>query len=159
MNAIEQAIETAVPEARAARLALYAAGGLLVAAGIAFAFWWVFIQPHELHRQAAQANADTLIQGGAAKAATDAMKITLDVQQHRAAIDVTTQGNQHAILSANGAAAPVDPALFGALHDALCLREVYKSEPDCAAVPPAGGGVGVAAPNDGSSAADNPGGG
>lgn len=144
VSEIEGAAESAVPQLRSVaivgRLALIAAGAALVA----LAYWWVFVHPHALKQQAAQAKADTVIQAGATQAATDAVKITVDVKQHAASIDAVTRGNEHAILSASGAAAPVDPAMFGALHDALCLHDAYQSEPDCAPVRTAGGRVGAA---------------
>ncbi|MDB5687863.1 MAG: hypothetical protein JWR77_2452 [Rhizorhabdus sp.] len=153
MSAIDDAAavaERAIPQARLAGLAVRGVLALIAVALIGFAIWWIFIHPAALKQQAAQGKADTAIQSGAAKAATDAIKITVDVQQHKAAIDATTGVNQHAILSAAGASAPVDPALLSALHDALCMREAYRAESDCAALHAAGGSVGAAEADPGS---------
>lgn len=142
MSALGDAVQIAAPQTRVAALAARLAAILLLAVVAGFAIWWFFVRPAGLKTEAAQARAGEKIQEGAAKAGADAVKITVDVNQHKAGIDAVTQGNQYAISHAQGAAAPIDPALARALHDALCLRDAYQHEPDCPAVPSLGGSVG-----------------
>lgn len=130
---------------------------LLLAALAIFLVWWFFVRPAQLAGDAVQARADSEIQAGATRAATDAINITVGVQDKRSAIDATTRSNQDAILSAAGAGAPVDPALYAALHDALCVRAAYQSEPDCAAMLAARGGIGAAEADAWGSTPDDPG--
>jgi hypothetical protein len=153
----EAAIHRIVPQTRLASLVAKILPYLLLAIVVGVAIWWIMIRPTQLARDGAQAKMDSAIQSGATKAATGALKITVDVQGQRAAIDAQTRSNQDAILSAAGASAPVDPAVYSALHDALCMRAAYQSEPDCAAVRAAGRGVGAAAADTGSGAAIDPG--
>lgn len=143
----------AVPALRGAKIGAVLIATLAAIGAIGFAFWWIFIHPHQLKQQAAQAKADSAIATGAQHAAQDAMKITLDVRQHAASIDVTTQRNRDAILSAPGAAAPIDAGLAAAVHAALCVRDAYRAEPDCAGLRGAGGGVGAAQSDAGGGAA------
>lgn len=154
---IEVATRRIFPGARLASLVAKILPYLMIAVLGCMLMWWFLIRPAQLAREGVQAKMDSAIQSGATKAATDALKITVDVQGQHAAIDAQTRSNQDAILSATGAGAPVDPAVYSALHDALCLRAAYQSEPDCAAVRAAGRGIGAAAANTGSGAAVDPG--
>ena len=145
LDRVEAVATVAAPQTLLAGLAVRLVSVAVVVGLIAFAIWWIFIHPAELRQQAAQGKADTEIAKAAAGAGADALKITVDVQQQKASIDATTGANQHAILSAAGASAPVDPELDRAMRAALCLREAYRAEPDCAPVPAIGGGLGPAA--------------
>ncbi|KQX19327.1 MULTISPECIES: hypothetical protein [unclassified Sphingomonas] len=153
-----EAIERIVPQTRLASLIRAILPYLLAALLAGFLLWWIFLRPAQLAREGAQARADSEIQAGATKAATDALNITVDVRDKRAAIDALTRSNQDAILSAAGAGAPVDPAVYSALHDALCLRAAYQSEPDCAAMRSAGGSIGPAEADTWGPTPDDPGG-
>lgn len=148
----EAVLHRIAPQARLTSLVAKILPYLLIAILGGVLIWWFFIRPAQLVREGEQAKMDSAIQSGATKAATGALKITVDVQGQRAAIDAQTRNNRDAILSAAGASAPVDPAVYSALHDALCLRAAYQPEPDCAAVRAAGGGVGAPAADTGRSA-------
>ncbi|MBO9380149.1 hypothetical protein GG804_25610 [Sphingomonas histidinilytica] len=149
----EAVLHRIAPQSRLASLVAKFLPYLLIAILGGVLIWWLFIRPAQLAREGEQAKMDSAIQSGATKAATGALKIAVDVQGQRAAIDAQTRSNQDAILSAAGAGAPVDPAVYSALHDALCLRAAYQSEPDCAAMRAIGRGIGPATADAGSGAA------
>ncbi len=149
----EAVLHRIAPQSRLASLAARILPYLLLAILSGVLIWWVLIRPAQLASEGAQAKMDSAIQSGATEAATDALKITVDVQGRHAAIDTQTRSNQDAILSAAGAGAPVDPAVYSALHDALCLRAAYQSEQDCAALRATGRGIGAATADAGSGAA------
>ena len=71
---------------------------------------------------------------GVSQAAQGSMGIVVRVQQEHQAIDATTARNDHAIKQAAGASSQA-PDVGAALDRALCLRDAYRGEPDCAPVP------------------------
>lgn len=146
---VRSAIEAVVPAARGARVLAGILAGLAAILLVGFLVWWLLVRPAAARREAAQAKGDAAVATHASEAAQAAVKITVDVDQKHAAIDATTSENDRAIKSSPGAMAPIDPGLARALHDALCLRDAYSGELDCAAVRPADRRVGPAAADPG----------
>lgn len=131
-----------LPSGRSARLTVYAVLALLGLGLLAFAAWWLFVRPRAAYVAAATAKVEAATANATAGAAQDALKLRIQVDQQHVAIDRITEGNGHAIQSAPGAAVALDPALDRAGRFALCLRDAYRTDPDCAALH--GGRVGAA---------------
>lgn len=71
-------------------------------------------------------------QAGAALASgQDASNVVGNRMDADAAEDTTTRENDHAIRTAPGANAPVDPALRDAALRGLCRRAAYRDNPKC----------------------------
>jgi hypothetical protein len=138
------AMKLRLPAARGARLALFAVAGLLVAGALAFALWWLFVRPRAAKVEAATARVEEATATGTAGASQDALKITVDVQQQRVAIDTITRENDRAIHIAAGSTEKVGPDVARAGRAALCLRAAYQHQPECSALRGAGEGVGPA---------------
>jgi hypothetical protein len=153
-GALMAVVHRIMPQSRLASLLLPLVAALAVAAIVGALLWWLFVRPVQIEQRARQAEVNATVQDGATKAASDALRITVDVNQAKRAIDDQTKVNQDAIYSAQGASAPVDPAVLDALNSALCMRRAYQSDRDCAAVRAAGRGVGAAQPDRGGGAAD-----
>lgn len=151
-DAEELAVEV-VPQARGARLALYAGAGLLAALLVGFVAWWIFIHPGQLRQQVGQATVDATLSSAGAGAATDALKIQVVHDREIVRIDATTKEGENAVHSAQGADAP-SPAVAAAMHDALCMYGAYAAEPDCAALRGNRESVGPTEPDTGSRPAD-----
>ena len=151
-----EALEAVLPQAKAGRVVAVVLAALAGLSLVAFGAWWLFVRPHQALQDAKQAQLDSGIARGAAAAGADAVVITHRVDLERRAIDARTEENDNAIKSAAGADQPVDPAVFAALHDALCLRNAYQSASDCAALRGAGGRVGPAGADAGGGPADTP---
>ncbi len=151
---VDASLHQIAPQSRLVSLAARILPYLLGAVLLGLVIWWVLIRPSQLEQAGAQAKADSTLQAGAAQAGVDAVGVTRDVAEQHGAIDTQTRSNQRAILSASGADAPVDDHVFSALHDALCMRRAYQSEPDCAAMRAAGGGFGPAEPDAGGGSAE-----
>jgi hypothetical protein len=129
-------------------LALVTLIGLMLAGALAFAMWWLFLRPRAAKVGAATARVEAATATGTAGASQDALKITVDVQQQRVAIDSITRGNDHAIHAANGSTNSVGPDPDRAGRAALCLRNAYKRDPVCAALRGDGESVGPAGADD-----------
>ncbi|PZU10044.1 hypothetical protein [Sphingomonas sp.] len=136
------------------RLVALGAAVLAAIALAAFLTWWFLVRPRQAQTQAATSTASAVIAGHGEKAAVEAMGIQQDVNQRRDARRALTSENDHALKSAAGASSPVDPAFARAFHNAVCLRDAYRAEPDCEAVQAAGGRIGAAEADAGSDAAD-----
>jgi hypothetical protein len=98
--------------------------------------------------QLAAASAQAVVASGQAAAVQSAAAIA-DQGAQRAALDITVhEENEHAIQTAQGATAPLAPALNGAGRDGLCRYDAYADDPGCvglrggdpAVLPQAGGG-------------------
>ena len=156
MNVIadaEAVAETVAPQLRVARWAVYLIGLLVAAAVVGFLVWWVVIRPRQAHVAAATARVEAATSAATAGAAQDTTKITLDVVQHRAAIDVTTQENARAIYAAPRAADSIGADLDRVGRAALCLRDAYQSDPGCSALRRDAEGGGAAPTDTGNAAA------
>jgi type II secretory pathway component PulM len=128
----------ATPRGRTAKLVAVGVGALPAIALLGFVMWWFFVRPRAARIEAAGAHAEAVVAAHGEQAATAAIGITRDVIALQRAVDRLTEENDHAIRSATDAATR-NPAVARALHDALCLRDAYKLEPDCSAVQTAGG--------------------
>jgi hypothetical protein len=137
-------VKLRLPAAQGARLALLAVAGLVVAGVLAFAVWWLFLRPRAAKVEAATARVEAATAAGTAGTAQDALKITVDVQQQRVAIDTITRENDRAIHIAAGATDQVGADVARAGRAALCLRAAYQHQPECAALRGTGEGVGAA---------------
>jgi hypothetical protein len=133
-----------LPAARGARLALLAVCGLLLAGVLAFALWWVFLRPRAAKVEAATARVEAATATGTAGASKEALKITVDVQQQRVAIDTITRENDRAIQIAAGSTDAVGPDVARAGRAALCLRAAYQHQPECLALRGTGESIGAA---------------
>jgi hypothetical protein len=155
MNADELAgnLVSATPQGRSLKLAAIGVIGLSVIILLAFATWWFVVRPRAAQVEAAGAHAEAVVADHGEQAATAAIGITRDVAGLQRAIDKLTEENDHAIRSAADAETH-NPAVARALHDALCLRDAYKSESDCTAVQAASGRLGPAETNAGSVSAE-----
>jgi hypothetical protein len=85
----------------------------------------------EVIRARAEAVAQAERAEGVSRAAQGSMDVVVRVQQQRQAIDATTVRNDHAIKQALGSGDQA-PGVGAALDRALCLRDAYRGEPDCA---------------------------
>lgn len=68
---------------------------------------------------------------------SDAANTTGDVASRQADEDALTGENDHAIRTAPGADAPVDPAARDAALASLCRRAAYRGDPKCVRFTPA----------------------
>lgn len=125
-----------VPQIRQAKIVIAAIGLAIGALLLGALFYWFFIRPQNLAADAAKSKGEAAIARHTAAAGETALKIVDDTRQAHAAVDATTERNDHAIKSAVGADTPI-PGVARALHDALCMRRAYQSEPDCVAMRPA----------------------
>lgn len=139
----EKEVAAAVTGRAWAKLAIYAVAAILV-----IALLWICI--HRLFfagREAQQQHANDVVQTGQAAAAAEgsakAVETVRQVHDEYHRIDLVTRRNEDAITHATGAEATA-PDVARALHDALCLRDAYRGEPDCAGVQPAAEGIGAA---------------
>lgn len=148
----ELAVEAAVPETRLVKPILYAIGALLVAGALILLWWLVIGRPRAMHVQAATARVQAATSTATAGAAQDALKLRIQVDQQHVAIDRITEGNAHAIQSAPGAAAAIDPALDRVGRAALCMRSAYSADPGCVALRGDGGRLGTVGADAGSGA-------
>lgn len=105
-----------------------AGGSAIVAVALAC---WLITTPARQHQAAAEAHADVVITGAQQKAASDAVAVVVGSAARETAIDQTTRDNRDAILSAPGAAAPVDPAVGDAGRRSICLRQSAAGDPAC----------------------------
>ncbi len=149
---LETAVETAVPQARVARMVLIAACILLAGAALGFLLWWVLVRPAQAERQAAVSHAEAATATATTGAATDTVHIVVDHNQADAAIVARIQENTHAILSAKGASDQVAPDVARAGRAALCLSPAYRAAAECVALSQAGQGDGAARGDAGSAA-------
>jgi hypothetical protein len=85
-----------------------------------------------------RAQAETVVQAeraeGITEASTQSMDIVVRVREAHGSIDATTTRNDHAIKQAPEASTAA-PGVADRLQRALCLRDAYRGEPDCAPLP------------------------
>lgn len=98
---------------------------------IALACWWLIASWQSGRTAKAEARlsrnqTEAAIASGASAVATIGQQIARE-----AAIDAITTENEHAILAAPGAAAPVGAELDAVARQRLCRRAVYRQHPDC----------------------------
>ena len=114
-----------MPGRRALIAALAAAALILLLALVAWHEW----------RAAGTAKAEMRLAAGQAGAALasgqDAGNAIGNRMDADAATDTITRENDHAIRTAPGADAPVDPALRDAALAGLCRRAAYRRDPKC----------------------------
>lgn len=114
-----------------AKLALKILAGLVALGIIVGAVLYFVTGPRRAKVEAAQATGSSIQSQATAKAAQDALKITVDNQAAHSRIDVVTHEATDAIRSAPGASAPIDPAADAAGRRALCLYDAYRAQPAC----------------------------
>lgn len=97
ISAVESAVETAVPQLRGARVAVYAILAAIAIAVVGFAVWWIFIHPGQQAAKIGQAKVDATMATKATDLALDgqtraqageAQKVTVDVRVQKGQIDV-----------------------------------------------------------------------
>lgn len=95
------------------------------------AAYWFLTSPSRARKETAVAQATTVTAEGQKAAAQDTIKIVVDSAAAHDRIDIVTQGNRDAILSAPGAAEAVGSGVHNAGLHALCLRDTYRLQPAC----------------------------
>lgn len=88
-------------------------------------------QARHAAQEAAQAKVDAGLASARSESAGDAVGTVSGAADRESAIDATSRENDHAIRSAPGASAPVDPAVAAAGRRALCLRHAYRDSEQC----------------------------
>lgn len=109
--------------------------GLAALLLVSWLIWAVAIRPGQKADEATAAKADTKIATGKVKAATDAVQV---IERHFNSVKeidrVTVQGNT-AIMAAPGASEQIPADVARAARAALCLQDIYHSDPACQFVP------------------------
>lgn len=105
--------------------------GALVLAGIG---WWILTEPGRQRARAVEAQTGQVLAEGRRDAATDAITVITGSHDRDASIDLQTKENDHAIRSAPGADARLDPGLDAATRRAICMRASARTDPACVAL-------------------------
>lgn len=136
-----------------ADIAIRAAAAFAIACFAFFLFHRIFIAPRQAREAVATAKLQAEMAKGDAAAAKEAIGTAVRIERKKVIVDRITLENDRDIKEAPGADLRL-PHLKSALDRALCLRDAYKSEPDCAAMPGAGGSLQAPGPDAGGSAAE-----
>lgn len=81
--------------------------------------------------EALKAHGAAIVAEGQAKAATDAVEVVVGQAGREADTEATTRTNRDAILSSDGASAPVPGAVGDAGRAAVCMRHSSRNDPAC----------------------------
>jgi hypothetical protein len=107
---------------------------LAIALGAALLVLWIALVARNAitaPQKAAAARAGQVLAQGRAAAGADAVEAVSNRSTAEAGIDAIKTGNDHAIRTAPGADAPVDPALAAAGLRGLCKYANYRDRPEC----------------------------
>lgn len=129
----ESAVELAVPGLRGARLAIYAIGGLIVAAALGFAFWWVFVHPGQQRRAVEQAKFNGKLATSTADITAAAIPQINDATTRKVVVDVQVQKGQIDVRAASDANIVVSASADASRHN-ICLYDLYAADPACIAL-------------------------
>lgn len=134
---IGKVAEIAAPELglslQAAKVAVWAIGGLLVAALLFWVGWKLFFAQREADAKHDQVQTQAVLGTAAAgtQSAKEAIQITVDNGKAAAGIDAAVKGALNEISLAKGADAAVSDEVDAAGRRAVCLRASAAGLPDC----------------------------
>jgi len=117
---IEQAVETAVPAVRGARWALYGVVGLLAAAALAFALWWLFFRPAEAIRRESEAKLSGAAGEAVGRIADRATPVIVKAEREKVEVRVITERGIANVRAAPDAAVSI-PGVSAAVRDTVGL--------------------------------------
>lgn len=127
---------------------------VLIVIAIALWLWWGDRSAKNLAVKEETVAANATVAAGQAQAAQQAQQIVV-AGEARDHVDLTIhQENAHAIASAPGADAPLDPGMVAAVNRGLCRYQTLATDPRChelrqpdpAELPSTGSGTGAAQP-------------
>jgi hypothetical protein len=139
----EGLVEVAVPAARGWKIAIYAAGALILAGLLAFIIWWVFIHPGQQRQAVAQAQANGKLATSSADITAAAIPQINDATRQKVEVDVQVQKGQIDVRTAPDAGTNIRGVSDGVLRN-LCVQRAYATDPACLPLHEDPAGVGPA---------------
>lgn len=149
MKALEEAadlVADVVPAARGARWIGYAIAIAVAALLIGLIFWWFFIHPQQLARDAGQAKVDASLGTAAGAIATKAIPQINDATRQKVEVDVRIQKDQADVRAAPDADTEIR-GVSDAVRRADCMYDFVARDPACQPVHEDPAGLGPAGSN------------
>lgn len=129
-----------------------AMGKMLLVLALVMAILFGVRQCQKARQAGREASLSAELSKAVSESGKDAVGVVGAVSGRNTATDEITRENADAIRNAQGAGAPVDPAVRDAVLGGLCKRAAYRSDPKClqrsASAGMANAGAGSAAPRE-----------
>lgn len=151
MKPLEEAadlVANVVPAARSARWIAYAIAIGVGALLLGLVFWWFFIHPQQLAREAGQAKVDATLGTAAGDIATRAIPQINEATRQKVEVDVRIQKDQADVRKAPDAGVEIR-GVSDAVRRANCLYDLNAADPACQSVHEDPAGIGPARPDAG----------
>lgn len=139
-GAIEEVAEAIVPGVAPAKIAIYAVGGLLIAALAIFVIWKLFFAEHaaQLKHDEVAAHAQAAVGAAEGNAGAHAANVVAGGATKETIIHDTTHTNTIEITRQPGAGDLISPDVDAAFRRAVCMRASAAGLSDCQRLPEAG---------------------